>query len=393
MTNDSTVYKREIRLFYSWQSDIKSARDILFKALGEAQTAFASFGIRLIVEQDTGDRSGAPDIAHTIFEKIDNCHVFLADVSPITETEGIESKLLPNPNVMFESGYALKALGADRILFVAHFKEGQTQSRLPFDIRSRRITAFRDEEDLKRLPQWIMATVKQEDERRKQQLELRSCSITFADGKEAITMRPKFRHVYYCLTEQPKQNHNGISQDIFPGLTAVNAVLKSIPAYNHIPSASVVNILKGRDRDLSFQPIVFEVHNTGSEAIENCDIHISASQPDVIFAETDVVKEYGLAFPSIHLRSNKLVREDGVAVHYGLVNPGATHDIGGFFLRIPPGVERFTIHWVMHSRYFMAEGDLTVSVNPETEYDTQANDRKAGTDELLPFIQHEEDGD
>ena len=73
-----------------------------------------------VVHLDYGRKGlkGSPDLAIKILEKIDNADLFVGDVTPVGKgppyrnDEGFNSdgKLLMNPNVAIELGYALKAL-------------------------------------------------------------------------------------------------------------------------------------------------------------------------------------------------------------------------------------------------------------------------------------------
>jgi hypothetical protein len=55
-------------------------------------------------------------------------------------------KPAPNPNVLLELGYAIKALGWERIVLVMNTEFGEP-TVLPFDLRSRRITTYKVAED------------------------------------------------------------------------------------------------------------------------------------------------------------------------------------------------------------------------------------------------------
>jgi hypothetical protein len=134
---------RHMKIFWSWQSDSpKSVNQHFVK--DALQTAIehlsADLGLtepeRPELDHDTKGEPGLVEIVSTIFKKIDGAAVFVADVTPIAET--VEKKLLPNPNVMIELGYALKSLGHERIVLVANRAFGGRPEDLPFDLRHRR---------------------------------------------------------------------------------------------------------------------------------------------------------------------------------------------------------------------------------------------------------------
>lgn len=131
------------KIFYSWQSDVKPARNKIKAAL---ELAAKRLGDRLEeadrpeIDSDTKGTFGSEDIIETIFSKIDACAVFVADVTPIIKTD---KKLIPNPNVMTEVGYAIKAKGKWTKLYVYCTDELVNESMMPFDIRGKSLIGFR----------------------------------------------------------------------------------------------------------------------------------------------------------------------------------------------------------------------------------------------------------
>ncbi len=85
------------------------------------------------------DVAGSPDIAQTILDKVDASSVFVCDVSPINK--GAATRLTPNPNVLIELGYAVRALGWERVIMVFNLDTGRIED-LPFDIRHRRPVVY-----------------------------------------------------------------------------------------------------------------------------------------------------------------------------------------------------------------------------------------------------------
>jgi hypothetical protein len=139
------------KVFYAWQSDRPGNvnRSFIEKAL---DAAIAELNTRPEIEsaprpeldKDTQGIPGSPPIPETILAKIKACDVFIADVTFIGRSDvedGEESKYLPNPNVLYELGYAFTHLGPDRIIMVMNIEYGTPES-LPFDLRHRRITTY-----------------------------------------------------------------------------------------------------------------------------------------------------------------------------------------------------------------------------------------------------------
>jgi hypothetical protein len=87
------------------------------------------------IDQATREEPGSPDIPDTIFKKIDECSIFIADVSFINDkTTGRQT---PNPNVLIELGYAIKKIGFEKIILIFNENFGKLEE-LPFDINHRR---------------------------------------------------------------------------------------------------------------------------------------------------------------------------------------------------------------------------------------------------------------
>jgi hypothetical protein len=122
-----------MKLFYSWQSDTPHTRGVIQKCIREALKNVDGFEL----ETATRDTSGSPDIAATILAKIDDSNMMIADVT-IVNPKSRKARVMPNPNVMYELGYAVKSLGEENIILVAD-KALTDTAKLPFDIRNRRM--------------------------------------------------------------------------------------------------------------------------------------------------------------------------------------------------------------------------------------------------------------
>lgn len=139
--------KRQRTIFYSWQAWLPNGtnRGFIQKALEDAvKTLVAddSLQVEPVIDRDTAGVSGSPDIGKTILSKIDAADIFVADVSIVTP-EGV--KQAPNPNVLFELGYAVRALGSERIIQVQNTAYGLPE-QLPFDLRNRRTLTYQARE-------------------------------------------------------------------------------------------------------------------------------------------------------------------------------------------------------------------------------------------------------
>jgi len=133
-------------LFYAWQSDTEAKynRSFIGKRLEIlSRQAPIKLGLPegLIIDRDTQDVPGTPEITPTILNKISKSAVFVADVSFVgegfTPDENGVKKKLPNPNVLLELGYAFGALGPDRTVLVMNSHYGVPEEQV-FDLRNRR---------------------------------------------------------------------------------------------------------------------------------------------------------------------------------------------------------------------------------------------------------------
>lgn len=131
-------------VFYSWQSDLpnKTNRGFIEKALENAAKSICldeSIEVEPVIDRDTAGVPGTPDIAETILRKVEQSQVFVCDVSITNESD--PSRPTPNPNVLIELGYALKTVGASRIIMVMNTVFGGPEL-LPFDLRMKRVVTY-----------------------------------------------------------------------------------------------------------------------------------------------------------------------------------------------------------------------------------------------------------
>jgi len=136
------------KIFYSWQSDLpnKTNRGFIGDALELAVKELhrdPEIEVEPVIDRDVAGIPGSPDIAQTIFAKIKEAEIFVGDVSIInSEVE----RPTPNPNVLIELGYAMAALGPERIVMVLNGAYGGPEL-LPFDLRQRIAVIYRMPEE------------------------------------------------------------------------------------------------------------------------------------------------------------------------------------------------------------------------------------------------------
>ena len=132
----------KFKIFYSWQSDLpgNKTRNFIRRCIDEA-IALAEESEAIEAERDeaTTGVTGSPNIVTTLFDKIDDCDLFVADISLCFVGIRNDKKKSPNPNVMLELGYAAKKLGWERIICLCNVDYGR---EYPFDIAHNRITNY-----------------------------------------------------------------------------------------------------------------------------------------------------------------------------------------------------------------------------------------------------------
>lgn len=137
-------------IFYSWQSDLpNSTTRGLIESSIEAAVRSLRNTVSVYADRDTQGVTGSPDIVQTIFSKIDECDVFVADVTSVAtyhhlDKDGNETdrlKATPNANVMIELGYATQVVGWDNIICIMN-DDYNHDGEIPFDIEHHRLTHF-----------------------------------------------------------------------------------------------------------------------------------------------------------------------------------------------------------------------------------------------------------
>jgi hypothetical protein len=141
--NDPTT--TAFTVFYSWQSDLpnETNRSAIRNALRLASSAVEGEigGIQIIVDEATRDMSGSPNIPQTILSKIQAADAFVGDITTINSTAPENLRRVPNPNVVFELGYAVAQLGWGRVVMVFNKALGMVED-VPFDFDRHRISSF-----------------------------------------------------------------------------------------------------------------------------------------------------------------------------------------------------------------------------------------------------------
>ena len=127
---------RELSIFYAWQDDTEKRFNhflirTALEVAAERLNADTALGVKLSIDADTEGVPGWAPVTATILEKIELCDIFVPDVSFVCKTAA--GKLVPNANVMFESGYAMHAVTFKAMTPVMNTFYGPPD-KLPFDM-------------------------------------------------------------------------------------------------------------------------------------------------------------------------------------------------------------------------------------------------------------------
>jgi len=236
-----------ITVFYSWQSDSPkhTNRDFIEEAAQIAIEQIVSnnqLSIDAALDRDTQDIPGSPAIADAILHKINQCGVFLCDVTLISPKNA--PRLTPNPNVMIELGYAIAKIGWERIICVMNEEFGGP-SKLPFDLQHRRWPIR-----YRLSPNTDASPRNEEKQQLVQNLELALRTVLFSgllipsvnpkDRRVAFALRRSltmFRSVLYAFllehqgadtTKVFEENHSDFPGTQFPATELVEPILNTL---------------------------------------------------------------------------------------------------------------------------------------------------------------------
>lgn len=371
---------KEYRLFFSWQSDRKDTKKIIRKALDKAKKELESQDIELYIDQDTRDRVGKKDIKQEVLQKIDNCDIYVADLTPVTTIKPQEGshdlpKHLPNSNVMFEYGYALRAKGESHMIVLASIDKEIDEhiEYMPFDINHDTITVFSDVESLKNIKNWILNIISSVEKERESQIPDFKCSCLFLlheetknfETSEAITIKPLFKKVWH-------KGYKTIRNNKFDPFSQQNPTLVK-------PITSSTNY--------SFYPINLIFNNDGQKPLDNISLSLNASNKNVSFQENNTEFNYRLILPKN--KTSLFVNNFGISRHIDTLNPGQSIILQPFYLHAPYDIGNFELYWSINSRNYKFEGTLHIRVEPKFEYDTVYDNDHANSEIIEDCIKFE----
>lgn len=387
------------RLFYSWQNDNKDTKKTIQRALNAVVKRFEAEEIELFVDQDTRERVGKRNIEAEVLEKIRNCDIFLADLTPIiTYLPPKEShdlpKHMPNSNVMYEYGYALHAKGENRMIVLASLDKQKDEhiEYMPFDINHDTITLFSDENSLKGLYSWIKKIINDVDAERAAYVPQYSGDLFFttdAGFTSEVTIHPRYKHIRYVSEKRRMVEDEAVSRvSMAEAITNPIKMQQAIMDRLMMPQAKILNVKAiHQTTNHSFVPVYMVFMNRGSEALDNLQLSIKANDDRVKFDDSNVKH----SIPMLHAKSvhDTLVSDQIVSQDVATLNPSSSIFMDAVYIRAPHDIGSFLLEWNLSSRTYQTNGEMLVNVEAEYEYERIENDRLAGTETVVDFEESE----
>lgn len=380
-------------LFFSWQSDREELKKEIGAALDAAKEKLYAEGIILEIESDNrNNTTQSGDITEHIRKCIDKCDVFLADVTPVQKlNEGANLKLIPNPNVMFELGYASCLMPASRIIRVADFRVIDNICHMPFDVNHTSIIGLEDITDVDKLIKSLKELFAEIDSCAKEPIPEYDCLVSFADGSGTAEIHPKYRQIYYTA-KRPQLSRPG-SQATTPAMAALSgtsAILDYLAKATALPEVvrpGKIEVVNGHI-NRSFCELEFELRNCGESTLDDCDVFIWSDTQGVVFADENEKKNFG----TIHVFSKGELSSDSdgktISARVDSLNATLGWNLGRIFIKVPADVETATLRWKVAARQFRKEGSLTLKSIPEFDYDTKEDASRAGETIFEDFIEN-----
>jgi predicted nucleotide-binding protein with TIR-like domain len=145
-------------IFFAWQDDSppptnkQAIRAALRAASTRLEQEFGSGKLGIELQEATKGEPGSPNIPAKILEKIERSDIFVCDLTTVIKQTTPSAIAAPNPNVIFELGYAVARLGWSRIIILFNEAFGSFPDELPFDVDRHRASRYtlKDGPDVKK---------------------------------------------------------------------------------------------------------------------------------------------------------------------------------------------------------------------------------------------------
>ncbi len=249
-----------MKVFWSWQSDthgktgrhfVKAALEGAVHRLNTPENIDEPLEREVELDHDRKNVSGSPDLAATIFAKIANSDVVVADVTPVvtvartpTKEDKRTEKGIMNPNVAIELGYALSTLASEDVLMVLNLHYGDRNS-LPFDLAHKGGPVTYD-----LAPDADNSTVK--EERKKLEQRFYECLKPYLTKPAPVRERTEFHAqeatyteaIFFAKGEVMAKNAEDVDLLAWYGANGNGLYLRLIPVYAQTHGYSTAEVLE-----------------------------------------------------------------------------------------------------------------------------------------------------
>ncbi len=405
---------KNIKIFYSWQSDDAVARKMIRKAIDNALKDLSKGNAQLKLITDSRDGKGSEDITAQILLSIRESRLFIGDLTPITAIDVEKeiknhtqkrTKLQPNSNVMFEYGYAAGKIGIEHCkqIIGLHPERGEQIEDMPFDIKQRSSILFtvltEPEKDVydetKRLSDSIKRWLKEslyDIMLEENTADKPAATVTFEDGSNDIELLPRYEKVYFInpITEKESPVHMPKSPLSIAAYTGINAAIAKMSLINTVKPVKI-SIVKKRTNE-SYCSLRFNLANEGNKTID--DIQVVLELPateDVTFKESNV-EEIGIFNSSLLTSKQYWISDDGKRLTYRrqTLNPGMCSEVADCWMELPKEDAEIQIHWTVSSRDNLPVSSiLNIHSHPNYDIICEQSESRARQTEIRKIVREE----
>lgn len=385
------------RVFYSWQSDKQEVSQKIEEALRNKFKKMSKRGIDIELVKATDGASGSRILEEMILENIKKCDFFIADLTPVTKftTADGKTKLIPNPNCILEFGYALRHFSPECVIAYIQLEDGDNHHELPFDLNHRTYNHFKSGDNVKIDEKELLRIIDIVNKNVSAAIPDYNCSLIFENGCDSTIIEPVFRKVYYYEPEpnrKPENEKIAISKagaNLLSGTPLLDIIHSNMIMRENLVKSASIKIVKGQI-NRSMIPVKFYLHNLG-KALDNCKISLWPVTEGVKFYKSNEKKSgFDINILSVH---DLYIDDDHLSAYKNFTdarNPTTKSLVGEIYLKILPHIQEIKIHWNVTARQLIqpCEGDLTITVMPEYEYESKTSTTKTGevVEELLEDI-------
>ena len=376
----SMTDNKSFTVFFSWQSDVPENGNILRSFIkASIKNLETPHNVNVLYDEASRSVVGSQKVEEVILEKIRACDVFIADITPITRIETKEGekkriKLLPNPNVAFELGYAMHCLPMEQVLIV--LPTGISHGQLPFDFNHNRLIEFDEQtnpmdEEIEKSLAFCMKT-------------RTSLIDVIVSNPEDKILRPQYKQTKF-VAERLK--HYDIGSP-FASIKQIQEKMSQVASPFRQVNIAKAQVIR-KEINHSYSPIHLVIQNNNDVAIDNIDFMVICNQNGVSIVDNNVKDQYRMVH-SLRINSLYVVEDTNTAIqHVNTMNPQTIFMLDPFYLKVPYNCESISLEWHVSSRQGSFCGKIEMQVEAEVkDVDIVYDDAKIGNDYFSDYIEY-----